>query len=98
MQVLFLGGPWHGERHEVIPCRRARGGEDLPTQYSVPHTVAGLQHTAPAPINGDRGPVVGRPVTLSPGDHVIYKRRFAQGGGERRPVYVAPDYHGPARA
>ena len=88
MQVLFLGGPWHGERHDVIPCRRARGGEELPTQYSVPHTVAGLQDTAPA----------ARPVRMSPDDRVIYKRRFAHGGGERRPVYVAPDYHGPARA
>lgn len=30
--------------------------------------------------------------------HVTYIRRYARGGGERRPVYVAPDYHGPARA
>lgn len=75
MQVLFLGGPWHGERHDVAPCRRTRGAEALPTQYSVP----------------DPGP------SQTP-DRVTYIRRFAQGGGERRPVYVAPDYHGPARA
>lgn len=71
MQVLFLGGPWHGERHEVAPSRRSRGIETLPTQYSVP-----------AP----------------PADRVTYTRRFANGGGERRAVYVAADYHGPARA
>ncbi|MFD0742410.1 hypothetical protein ACFQ1L_11690 [Phytohabitans flavus] len=35
MHVLFLGGPWHGERHEVVPSRRARGSEGLPQQYSV---------------------------------------------------------------
>jgi hypothetical protein len=98
MQVLFLGGPWHGQRHDVIPCRLARGAEALPTQYSVPHTVAGLQDTISAPIEGDNGTMIVKPVRMSPGDRVIYKRRFAHGGGERRPVYVAPDYHGPARA
>lgn len=70
MQVLFLGGPWHGERHEVAPSRRTRGAEALPTQYCV----------------------------AAPTDRVTYIRRFAQASGERRPVYVAPDYHGPARA
>ncbi|MEJ3746756.1 hypothetical protein WEI85_26145 [Actinomycetes bacterium KLBMP 9797] len=76
MRVLFLGGPWHGERHEVVPSRQTRGTITLPTQYTVPGA------------------------TLDPraDDRVVYIRRFAQGGGERLPVYVAPDYHGPARA
>lgn len=73
MRVLFLGGPWHGERHEVTPGRVARGQASLPTCFSVP---------SPAEAGG----------------RVIYTRRFALGGGERRPVYVAADYHGPARA
>jgi len=87
MQVLFLGGPWHGERHEVPPCRRTRGLEGLPTLYRVTDTSVAATTPAPAPSPGDPG-----------GDPVIYKRRFAQGGGQRRAVYVAPDYHGPARA
>ncbi|MDQ7907798.1 hypothetical protein RB614_25070 [Phytohabitans sp. ZYX-F-186] len=73
MRVLFLGGPWHGERHEVAPARVARGHESLPTHFNVP---------SPAETGG----------------RVTYLRRFALGGGERRPVYVAADYHGPARA
>jgi hypothetical protein len=77
MQILFLGGPWHGERHEVVPSRRARGSEGLPQQYSVREPF------------GSGLAVSGR---------VVYTRRFAQAGGERRAVYVAPDYHGPARA
>jgi hypothetical protein len=75
MQVLFLGGPWHGERHDVPPCRKAHGASSLPTLYSV--------------ADVDRGAI---------GDRVVYTRRYAQSGGERRPVYVAPDYHGPAQA
>ncbi|GAA4440306.1 hypothetical protein [Phytohabitans houttuyneae] len=84
MHVLFLGGPWHGERHEVIPSRRARGSEGLPQQYSVRESLGGA-------LAGEGG---GAPA----GDRVIYTRRFAQGAGERRAVYVAPDYRGPARA
>ncbi|GLI02365.1 hypothetical protein [Phytohabitans aurantiacus] len=77
MQVLFLGGPWHGERHDVPPCRKAHGAASLPALYSVARPPA------------DADPTSAR---------VVYTRRFAQGGGERRPVYVAPDYRGPARA
>ncbi|MCW6005867.1 hypothetical protein K1W54_14950 [Micromonospora sp. CPCC 205371] len=79
MQVLFLGGPWHGERHDVPPCRKAHGAASLPALYSVARPTI---DTGPGPT----------------GDRVVYTRRFAQGGGERRPVYVAPDYSGPARA
>lgn len=81
MQILFLGGPWHGERHDVTPSRRARGSEGLPRQYSVRE-----------PTGGD---VAGQGVTTG---EVTYIRRFAQSGGERKAVYVAPDYRGPARA
>jgi hypothetical protein len=28
---------------------------------------------------------------------VTYTRRYARNHGERIPVYVSPDYHGPAR-
>ncbi|GAB3506673.1 hypothetical protein [Phytohabitans suffuscus] len=90
MHVLFLGGPWHGERHEVIPSRRARGSEGLPQQYSVSDSLG--HHTgrgAPGQEQEDGAPA---------GERVVYTRRFAQGGGERRAVYVAPDYRGPARA
>lgn len=73
MRVLFLGGPWHGERHEVTPGRAGRGQESLPTHFNV---------TDPAEAGG----------------RVTYLRRFASCGGERRPVYVSADYHGPARA
>jgi hypothetical protein len=73
MRVLFLGGPWHGERHEVAPGRVARGLESLPTHFNVASPV-------------------------DTGIRVTYVRRFARGGGERRPVYVAADYDGPARA
>lgn len=89
MQVLFLGGPWHGERHDVPPCRRARGADGLPTVYSVPGAVIDAAATNPV-FAGYRG--------ASASDRVVYTRRFAQGGGVRRPVYVAPDYHGPPRA
>jgi hypothetical protein len=79
MQVLFLGGPWHGERHDVPPCRKAQGAASLPVLYSVARVPAAV---GPGPAS----------------ERVVYTRRFAQGGGERRPVYVAPDYSGPARA
>jgi len=72
MKVLFLGGPWHDERHEVTPRRLASAARTLPTQFTVPL------------------PTGAEPVT--------YTRRYARCQGERLPVYVAPDYSGPARA
>lgn len=89
MDVLFLGGPWHGERHEVVPSRRARGSEGLPQQYSVRESLGDRQASPGAPGQED---------AARAGERVVYTRRFAQGGGERRAVYVAPDYRGPARA
>lgn len=80
MRVLFLGGPWHNERHEVAPTRPSRM-LSLPEQYAVPVGSDGSAGDAP------------RPRAL-----IIYTRRYARGGGERRPVYVSPDYNGPARA
>lgn len=89
MQILFLGGPWHGERHEVTPSRRARGSEGLPQQYSVRESLVGDLAGQGALAAGSSAPQ---------GEHVTYIRRFAQCDGERRAVYVAPDYRGPARA
>ncbi|BCB79171.1 hypothetical protein GCM10022251_19950 [Phytohabitans flavus] len=89
MHVLFLGGPWHGERHEVVPSRRARGSEGLPQQYSVRESLDDRRAGGGLPGLEDAAPA---------GEHVVYTRRFAQAGGERRAVYVAPDYRGPARA
>ena len=34
MMVLFLGGPWHGQRHEVTPTRLSTGR--LPLRFAVP--------------------------------------------------------------
>jgi hypothetical protein len=39
-----------------------------------------------------------QPRVPRPREHVTYTRRYARGGGERLPVYVSPDYRGPARA
>jgi hypothetical protein len=73
MMVLFLGGPWHNERHDVTPGRLASALRSLPTQFTVPLA---------ADANGC----------------VTYTRRFARAKGERLPVYVSPEYQGPARA
>jgi hypothetical protein len=48
MQVLFLGGPWDGQRHEVTPRRAARGAEALPTHFNVTVALA-------AAVGGERG-------------------------------------------
>lgn len=85
MQVLFLGGPWHGERHDVDPCQRRLGIEALPQRYSVLDV-----HSAGRPA--------GQGANARGGGRVVYTRRFAQSAGQRRAVYVAPDYQGPARA
>jgi hypothetical protein len=84
MRVLFLGGPWHNERHEVMPSRAASIGS-LPVQFSVPVVL-------------EESEVGGRPRVPHQRGKVVYTRRFARAGGERLPVYVSPDYDGPARA
>ncbi len=70
--VLFLGGPWHDQRHDVTPTRLSAGR--LPLHFAVP-TFDGVRPR-----------------------HVNYTRRYVRSGGDDRlPVYVAPDYQGPAR-
>lgn len=83
MMVLFLGGPWHNERHEVSPTRSSWGAV-LPAHFTVLAT-------------DDSGGDVARPLTPTR-RRVTYLRRYARAGGERLPVYVSPDYDGPARA
>lgn len=73
MMVLFLGGPWHNERHDVTPGRLASALRSLPTQFNVP-------------------------MATDTSGYVTYTRRFARANGERRAVYVSPEYQGPARA
>ncbi|GIF51726.1 hypothetical protein DFJ67_6034 [Asanoa ferruginea] len=34
MMVLFLGGPWHDQRHDVTPTRLSAGR--LPLHFAVP--------------------------------------------------------------
>lgn len=72
MIVLFLGGPWHDQRHEVTPTRLVAGR--LPLHFVVP-TFEGVRPR-----------------------HVTYTRRFVRSADARFPVYVSPDYRGPARA
>ncbi|OZV80947.1 hypothetical protein CA850_12355 [Micromonospora echinospora] len=86
MKVLFLGGPWHNERHEVTPARASAALRSLPLSFTVP---------LPTERNGEaaEGPPPPRV-----GGHVTYTRRYARAGGERLPVYVAPNYQGPPRA
>lgn len=90
MKVLFLGGPWHDQRHEVTPARSVAAARSLPMYLKVPVTsVEGGESADPATA-ASRLP--------QPRGHVTYTRRYARGGGERLPVYVAPDYDGPPRA
>jgi hypothetical protein len=84
MKVLFLGGPWHNQRHDVTPGRPTAAL--LPARFTVPMTV---DHTA--------GEAEGSPRPPSKPRLVTYTRRYVRGNGERLPVYVAPDYDGPAR-
>ncbi|BCL16591.1 hypothetical protein [Micromonospora sagamiensis] len=86
MKVLFLGGPWHNERHEVTPARAAAALRSLPVSFTVP---------LPSERTGDLAE--GFPPSRADG-HVTYTRRYARAGGERLPVYVAPNYQGPPRA
>jgi hypothetical protein len=88
MRVLFLGGPWHNERHDVTPIRSHRM-TTLPAEYTVPVAGAVLG-------SADTDGTSGRP--SGPRELVTYTRRYARGRGERIPVYVSPDYQGPARA
>jgi hypothetical protein len=71
MMVLFLGGPWHDQRHDVTPTRQSAGR--LPLHFAVPS------------FDGVRP------------RQVTYTRRFVRSAGTRLPVYVSPDYQGPAR-
>jgi hypothetical protein len=87
MMVLFLGGPWHNERHEVPPTR-STSASLLPAHFTVLATREGVDGYIA--INLGRVP--------RPREHVTYTRRYARGGGARLPVYVSPDYRGPARA
>lgn len=89
MKVLFLGGPWHNERHEVMPTKLHRG-VSLPAEYTVPVAV-------PDPVDRELGSVDSGGAAR-PRARVTYVRRYARAKGDRIPVYVAPDYHGPARA
>lgn len=88
MKVLFLGGPWHNERHEVTPSRSASALRSLPVSFTVPLP----------PEQGAEGPEHGLPALPRPRGHVTYTRRYARANGERLPVYVAPGYQGPPRA
>ncbi|HEY6593038.1 MAG TPA: hypothetical protein VI011_02850 [Asanoa sp.] len=87
MMVLFLGGPWHNQRHEVSPTRSASAAL-LPAHFTVLATHDGADGYFP--LNVGRVP--------RPREHVTYTRRYARGNGARLPVYVSPDYRGPARA
>ena len=90
MKVLFLGGPWHNERREVTPIRLSRV-ISLPAEYTVPVAVEDEEFGS-----AESGETTDRPTP--PRGSVTYIRRYARGKGERIPVYVSPDYHGPARA
>jgi hypothetical protein len=94
MKVLFLGGPWHDERHEVTPGRSASAARSLPMYLKVPLATNDTEEAADPTAD----PTVATSRVPQPRGHVTYTRRYARGGGERLPVYVAPDYHGPARA
>lgn len=87
MKVLFLGGPWDNERHEVTPSRSASALRSLPVSFTVP-----------LPSEQAESVDSGSPHLPRPRGHVTYTRRYARAGGERLPVYVAPGYQGPPRA
>jgi hypothetical protein len=93
MKVLFLGGPWHNERHEVSPGRKAAAARSLPIYFKVPLVVDEAGETAEVAV----GPAAAAPRVPRPRGHA-YTRRFARANGERLPVYVSPEYQGPARA
>lgn len=93
--VLFLGGPWHNQRHDVTPGRLASAVRSLPTHFNVPLTAA--DHVE-AGVSAGRDPSPASRSVPRPREHVTYTRRFARANGERLPVYVAPEYQGPARA
>ncbi|WP_091645458.1 hypothetical protein [Micromonospora pallida] len=86
MKVLFLGGPWHNERHEVTPARASAALRSLPVSFTVP-----LPSERPGEVGEDS-------LSARSLGHVTYTRRYARAGGERLPVYVAPNYQGPPRA
>jgi hypothetical protein len=90
MLVLFLGGPWHNQRREVTPIR-TYGRVSVPAEYTVPVAVGDVGEEV-SPARPDVAPERPRDRAL-----VTYSRRYARGNGERFAVYVAPDYHGPAR-
>jgi hypothetical protein len=92
MMVLFLGGPWHNERHEVLPTRSCSAAL-LPAHFTVLATGDGTTEGHPVTTEGESGRRIPRAR-----EHVTYTRRYARGGGERLPVYVSADYWGPARA
>jgi hypothetical protein len=94
MMVLFLGGPWHNERHEVLPGRSAAGARSLPTWFRVPLAADEAEEMSGPPA----GSAMTAPVVPRPRRHVTYTRRFARSNGVRLPVYVSPEYQGPARA
>ncbi|MBM0239899.1 hypothetical protein JNW88_27335 [Micromonospora sp. ATA32] len=48
MRVLFLGGPWHDERHEVTPGRSAAALRSLPIHFNVPLAAAESDEELPA--------------------------------------------------
>jgi hypothetical protein len=105
MMVLFLGGPWHNQRHDVTPGRLASAARSLPTYFTVP-LLADEYDGQPGPAAGaataDAAAAVDQAMAAlrvpRPREHVTYTRRFARANGERRPVYVSPEYQGPARA
>jgi hypothetical protein len=92
MKVLFLGGPWHNERHEVMPTKLHRV-VSLPVEYTVPVVAPDAVDRELTSV--DAGGAGG---SAPPRELVTYTRRYARAKGDRIPVYVAPDYHGPARA
>lgn len=94
MKVLFLGGPWHNERHEVTPARSASAARSLPIYFKVPLVADEAEETVGSAV----GPAMAIPLVPRRRGHVTYTRRFARANGERLPVYVSPEYQGPARA
>lgn len=44
MNVLFLGGPWHDERHDVTPTRVSSAGCTLPAVFHVAVAAGSRRH------------------------------------------------------